>query len=526
MRNLCALFLLASLGFSLEWKELSSPSFIFRLDSDTSHFTLYNKGTNYLYRENSDYPPTSYPLILVDSTWEEASPTSFTLRWEKPWRQTNHILWSQCRSQSVLYTMGFFLTNQANGQPFIIAAMKLSNTSTEAVETGFRYLLDTTLQEELSSPLFWFENQSPVQREIEISINQYGDYILSGVVSPQPQGLFVQAAYNGFSPSVIYLANYHRLKNSTTTTRIESSSDFSYSSQNKRDGAILIEYRYRLRPNETIEGGIVLSLHPMTPLRWNASLFDFLVTTNVPTNQTIEKSPTNLFPSSPTTNKATSQTNTFYLTNTITISKGNEDYLALQRELINRLENLINQLTNTRKDTAPSPQKLASSPSQILWLPTEDPFATASPPSPKSKPQLTTPSPPQPQPSPSSPISPTNETPSTFPQAPSIVFVTNIITNFITIPNTSSDTTSNNNALVQAYEQQIHSLQKELLNLQSQHSTADSKNTQLQLIDKRLELLNWLIQRSSQVNLSAEELRQMNKEIDILLQSLTKEQKQ
>ncbi|URA10969.1 hypothetical protein [Thermospira aquatica] len=539
-RILLLLFCITSSFFSIEWMPFEGKNWRFSLDGDSGGFVFFSSKTNYLYYESDTATPTSGILVLYEGSATPFSPFSPFLSWNIRWQKTNHVIFGRATWESIVYTSACFLTN--NGQQmFVILATHISNTSSEAKEVGFRYLLDTTLEENGTGPLFVFENGAPVMNEMEISLNQYGKYILSG----QKSGIYLLPAYNGFSPRAIYLANYHRLKTSEVNVRIEPSAHFTYDTRGKRDGAILVDYRYRLRPGETIEGGIVLSLEPLPLLQWNTSLFDFL-----PQPQEKKK----IIPSTSSNTKAFSwwpffkqKTNVVYITNTIEVIPGDENYLALQQSFIDRLEKILFLMTNQSpalssnvasslsKSPDPGTHEGFSSP-QASWLPSDDPFGRFSDSLPKSRPFQTNQMPTlipfaEKQESPSTPL-PSVQPSENFSQPrESTVFITNVITNYITLTNVENtnveraqgyriqEETEKNQ--LKMYEEKIQQLQRQLF----EKETTQSAQKKLLLIEKRLELLNWLLERSSKVNLSAEDIAAMNAELDLLLKSLEEENK-
>ncbi|MFN4216046.1 MAG: hypothetical protein ACK4HQ_01390, partial [Brevinematales bacterium] len=318
---LFCLFLIPAFG--KEWLSLEGKNASFWLETESGAFSLIAPKTNFLYFEGKDYPPTSFFIAIYEEEVQPLVPTPLGLSQKIAWQKHNHTLFSRFQWREIIYTPTIFLTNNGT-QSFFLLAMHVSNTSLTAREIGFRFLLDTTLEENTSNPLFWFENGATVSSEIEISLNQYGQYIMSG---NGKTGLFLLPMYNGFSPRSVYLANYHRLKTSLATVKIEPQANFVYGWQGKRDGAMMVEYRYRLRGGESLEGGIVLSTEPILPLQWNTTLFDFLTSFSSPSitilsNQSIPQQPTHL------------RTNVIVLTNTISITKGDTNYLALQKALI------------------------------------------------------------------------------------------------------------------------------------------------------------------------------------------------
>lgn len=509
-------------AFGVEWLSLEGQSASFWLETESGGFSLVAPKTNFLYFEGKDYPPTSFFIALYEGEVQPLAPTSLELSQKVPWKKTNHILFSRFQWKEILYTPAIFLTN--NGpKSFFLLAIHVSNTSTNAREIGFRFLLDTTLQENTSNPLFWFENGATVSSEMEISLNQYGQYLASG---NGKTGLFLLPMYNGFSPRSVYLANYHRLKTSLATVTIEPQANFVYGWQGKRDGAMMVEYRYRLRGGESLEGGIILSTEPPSPVQWNTTLFDFLTPPSsvaTPSNQPTSQKP------------ALTKTNVIVLTNTISITRGDTNYLALQQALIERLENLIAAITNLSPQPGGSvsfPQtntpsrNMPSSSSSFSWFPSDDPFGEK-PSLPQKKSQQNTPTTPSPVPtlspstSTSPPITPQPKEepltviPSATPSLPSTVFITNIITNYVTISNAQTSS-----SLLSTYEEQIQRLQKQLIDIESRQQGSTSSSGKLAIIEKRLELLNWLLEKNQQVNLSAEDIAAMNAELDSLLQAL------
>lgn len=510
------LWLLLIPVFGLEWLSLEGKSASFWLETESGGFSLVAPKTNFLYFEGKDYPPTSFFIALYEGEVQALAPTSLELSQKVPWKKTNHILFSRFQWKEILYTPAIFLTN--NGpKSFFLLAIHVSNTSTNAREIGFRFLLDTTLQENTSNPLFWFENGASVSSEMEISLNQYGQYLASG---NSKTGLFLLPMYNGFSPRSVYLANYHRLKTSPATVTIEPQANFVYGWQGKRDGAMMVEYRYRLRGGESLEGGIILSTEPPSPVQWNTTLFDFLTppfSIATPSNQPTSQKP------------APAKTNVIVLTNTISITRGDTNYLALQQALIERLENLIAALTNLNTQPggttpfSPTNTPSVNRPSSTLpsWFPSDDPFGEK-PSSPQKKGSQNIPAtPPSPSTNTSPPITPQPKEeplaviPSATPSLPPTVFITNIITNYVTVSNAQTSS-----SLLSSYEEQIQRLQKQLIDIESKHQGSVSSSGKLAIIEKRLELLNWLLEKNQQVNLSAEDIAAMNAELDSLLQGL------
>ncbi|MFN4216638.1 MAG: hypothetical protein ACK4HQ_04485, partial [Brevinematales bacterium] len=100
---------------------------------------------------------------------------------------------------------------------------------------------------------------------------------------------------------------------------------------------------------------------------------------------------------------------------------------------------------------------------------------------------------------------------------PSTVFITNIITNYVTISNAQLVSSQ-----LSTYEEQIQKLQKQLIDIETRQQGLTTSSNKLSLIEKRLELLNWLLEKNQQINLSAEEIATMNAELDTLLQALEK----
>jgi len=524
-------FCLSAPLFGLDWVSLDGGVWTFLLETESGTFTLVGRSTNYLYSEGKTYPATSFFVGYQNGDRFPLGPGDRSLGQQKPWQRTNHILWSRFLRQGVIYTPAIFLTNRG-GTPFLVLATLVSNTTSEAQDIGFAALLDTTLEENSARPLFWFENGASVSNETEITINQYGQYIMSG---DGKSGLFLIPYYNGFSPRAIYLANYHRLKTAGATVTIEPGAGFVYGLQGKRDGAIMVEYRYRLRGGESVEGGIVIATQPIAPLQWNATLFDFLL----PLRETtpVASSPQPQPASSPSPEKPRSSlTNMVYLTNTIVVTRGDTNYLALQEALIERLESLIRAATNLSLASSSNRVVVAEKPSfssTASWFPSEDPFeqernqASSAVMSPRvaSNPAPTNTgvrvSPPEPEYVPQ-PVAVKESPVTNTVLSPALVFVTNTVTNYVTLTNDQA-MASVNSALIASYENQIQQLQKQLLEIESQKSARQKTSGKLVLIDRRLELLNWLLEKSTQVNLSAEDIARMNAEIDTLLRSLSSE---
>lgn len=538
MRMVCVLlmFCFMGVGFSLEWLSLEGNLFSFLLETKSGHFSLISSRTNYLYYEGKGYPPTSLIQIFHDNEWKEVGLYSGLL-WEKPWMKTNSLLYGRVRWGEIVYSFGFFLTNRGSGLPFVVAACHISNASSEATEVGFRYLLDTTLGEDGFSSLFWFENGASMNTETAIFVNIYGNYVVSG---DEKKGFFIQPAYNGLSPRAIYLANYHRLKTAERDIRIEPGADFVYGMPGRRDGAVLVEYRYRLRPGESLEGGVVMGLEGFASLRWNQTLFDFsfdspsthMLLVPQETNQKI-----------PSRRPSSSLTNIVYLTNTISVSSGDMQYLLLQKALVEKLEQLFHMLTNSSSITSFSYAEntntmsgkgvVSSTRKQPGWFPNEDPFLSrrgtqvvtnisaknvGSTSSDGTVPQSTKTAS---MPEGSSPLELSSSSVSGKPEerSPVVFFVTNVITNYVTV---ADDRTKSQaaDALVKSYEERLQILQKQLLELEKYTTVRETTSARLYLIEKRLELLNWLLERSAQVSLKAEDIVRMNEEIEILLRDI------
>ncbi|MCX7883396.1 MAG: hypothetical protein N2314_09275 [Brevinematales bacterium] len=509
------LWLVSSTFFGIEWLSLEDKGMSYWLETESGAFTLLSPPTNYLYFEGKLYPPTSLFLAI---SGEEVSPLSFFspgITQTVSWQKTNHILWGRFLWKGIVYTPAIFLTNRET-RSFFLLAIHLSNTTSEAREVGFRFLLDTTFEENTSSPLFWFENGTPISTEREISLNQYGNYLVS---SNATSGLFLLPAYNGFSPRAVYLANYHRLRTAGPSISIEPNSPFVYGIQGKRDGAIVVEYRYRLRGKESLEGGIILSREPLQALQWNNSLFEtlFSAPASPPSHATPSRTNRNSLPSS-----SGITTNLVILTNTLPIIKGDSNYLLLQQALLEKLENLIATLSNLTRQSSPDPvsppaitqSRTSSTPfssSSPTWFPESDPFAKNSlPPSSQTPPQKLSP------PTPQNTLDEAQKTLPVSPSAVSVIFVTNIVTNYVTVSNSLVSPSP----LSVSYEEQIQKLQKHLQEIESTQRAQNTSSPKLALIEKRLELLNWLLEKSQSITLSAEDIARMNTELDALLQSL------